>query len=71
MAAAMYKYRKLRGRIVEKYGTIKDFSAVTGISEVSVSKKLNGRSGMSQKDIAKWCKLLDIDNKDIPDYFFA
>ena len=39
-----YEYRKLRGRIVEKYNTMKDFAAVIGLSEVSVSNKINGKA---------------------------
>ena len=67
----MYEYRKLRGRIVEKYGSIRVFAEAVGISEVSVSKKMNGRAGFSQKDIENWCDLLEINREEIPDYFFA
>ena len=36
-----YDYRKLRGRIKEKFGTQAEFSKNIGLSEVSVSNKLN------------------------------
>ena len=36
-----YDYRKLRGRIREKFGTQAEFSRNIGLSEVSVSNKLN------------------------------
>ena len=36
-----YDYRKLRGRIKEKFGTQAEFSKRLGISEVSVSNKLD------------------------------
>lgn len=69
--AIHYEYRKLRGRIVEKYRTIAAFAKVVGISEVAVYNKLNCKTGFSQKDIEKWTALLDIDNSEISEYFFA
>ena len=51
-----YKYRKLIGRIVEVYGTRKEFAKVIGISENSLSLKLNGKTGFSQEDINKWSR---------------
>lgn len=65
------KYAKLRGRIVEKYGTISRFGEVVGLSGVSMSKKLTGITGFSQADIIRWCDLLDIDLSDVGIYFFT
>lgn len=65
------KYAKLRGRIVEKYGTISKFGDVVGLSTVSMSKKLTGLTGFSQADIIRWCELLDIDISDVGSYFFT
>ena len=42
--ACNYDYRKLRGRIKEKFGTQSEFSKKLGLSEVSVSNKLNNMS---------------------------
>lgn len=64
------KYAKLRGKIVEKYGTIEEFRKLLGISAVSVSKKLNGVTGFSQADILKWSDLLGIEIEDVGSYFF-
>lgn len=64
-------YLKLRGRIVELYGTISTFSQVIGLSKNSVSMKLNGKKGFSQKDIIHWCEKLSIKTEDIGSYFFA
>lgn len=64
------RYAKLRGRIVEKFGTIEDFRKQLNISAVSVSKKLNGVTGFSQADILQWSELLDIDISDVGNYFF-
>lgn len=66
-----YTYDKLRGRIIEKYGSQEKFAEVIGISSNSMSKKMNGKIGFSQKDIVKWSELLDIDKAEISSYFFA
>lgn len=65
------EYRKLIGRIVEKYGTRKEFAKVLGISENSMSLKLNGKTGFSREDMLRWGELLDIDVNDFGAYFFA
>lgn len=67
----MYKYAKLRGRIVEKFGTQEKFAEVVGISRVSMSKKMNCATGFSQEDITRWSQLLEIDKTDYGEYFFA
>ena len=67
----MYSYSKLKGRITEKYGTQAALAEALGISIVSVSKKLKGRTGFSQEDIEAWSALLDISKSEYPDYFFA
>ena len=66
-----YEYRKLIGRIVEKYGTRKEFAKVLGISENSMSLKLNGKTGFSREDMVRWGELLDIDVNEFGAYFFA
>lgn len=66
-----YEYRKLIGRIVEKYGTRKEFAKVLGISENSMSLKLNGKTGFSREDMVRWGELLDIDVNEFGAYFFT
>lgn len=66
-----YTYNKLRGRIVEKYGTQEKFAEVLGITKQGLSLKMTGKSGFSQKDILQWCELLDIQQDRIVEYFFA
>ena len=66
-----YKYRKLRGRIVEKYGSQEKFSEVLGLSKNSLSLKLKGKTGFSQADMIKWSQLLDIDISEYGEYFFT
>lgn len=66
-----YEYRKLIGRIIEKYGTRKAFAEILGISENSMSLKLNGKTGFSRDDMIRWGDLLGIDVSEFGDYFFA
>lgn len=66
-----YTYNKLRGRIVEKYGSQEMFAKEIGISQNSLSLKMTGKTGISQKDIALWADLLDIAKEDYVDYFFT
>lgn len=66
-----FEYRKLRGRIVEKYGTFNAFFEKLTITNIQASKKINGRAGFSQKDIVEWCGLLEIDLKDVGHFFYA
>ena len=66
-----YDYRKLNGRIVEKYGTQARFAEAMGLSERSVSLKLNCKVGWKQPEITLACKLLGIKEREISDYFFT
>lgn len=66
-----YEYKKLRGRIVEKYGSIRNFSKDLNISEVSLSKKMNCKTGISQKEMDEWAAKLDIPLSEYGEYFFV
>ena len=66
-----YTYNKLKGRIVEKYGSQEKFAKQIGMSKVSVSKKLNGITGFSQSDIEVWAHKLEITRDKYSEYFFA
>lgn len=67
----MYDYSKLRGRIVEKYGTITAFAGVLGISKTTASLKLKNEIGFSRDDIVEWSELLDIPEEEYTLYFFC
>jgi predicted transcriptional regulator len=67
----MYKYDKLRGRIIEKYGTQARYAEILGISQTAMSSKMNCKTRFDQTDIRKWCELLDINTDDVGEYFFA
>ena len=64
-------YNKLRGRIVDVYGSQGEFAKALDLSAQSVSAKLNGKYQFSTDDIIKWCALLDISRDDIGLYFFV
>ena len=66
-----YNYAKLLGRIVEKVGTQSVFAEKMGLSERTISLKLNGKVGWKQREIAKACEVLEISDSEIPAYFFA
>lgn len=66
-----FKYNKLRGRIVEIYGSQVEFAKKIGQSEQIITAKLAGRSSFTQDNIITWSEALDIDQNDIGNYFFA
>ena len=67
-----YNYRKLIGRIIEKFGTRRAFAKACGFSENTISKKLSGKMAITTDDINDWSSadLLDIDSSEFPEYFF-
>lgn len=66
-----FEYRKLKGRIIEKFETNGKFADFLGVSPVTVSNKLRGVTQFSQDDILSWCKALGIELEDSGSYFFA
>lgn len=64
-------YAKLRGRIVERYGTQADFARVIGISTNAMSNKMTCKAGISQDDMALWAELLEIDRRSYWEFFFT
>ena len=65
-----YDYSKLLGRIKEVCGSQAVFSAFIGLSERTVSLKLNSKKEWKQSEIEKSCTVLKIDRNKIPIYFF-
>lgn len=66
-----YDYRKLKGRIIEIFGTQQSFAKAMDWSERTLSLKMNGLRSWKQTDICKAVKLLELTENDIPLYFFA
>lgn len=66
----MYDYSKLIGRIIEIFGTQGKFAREMGLSERSVSLKLNNKKMFKQSEIQLAICILSLTEDDIPDYFF-
>lgn len=70
MMNTIYDYSKLLGRIKEKYGTRENLIQVITISATSLNLRLNNKLKFNQQDIKELSEALDIQEKEIPDYFF-
>lgn len=65
-----YDFSKLRGRVIEKFGTLGSFSSAMGWSERTNGLKINGNVEWRQSEIIKAGNLLDIEPRDYEKYFF-
>ncbi len=68
-----FDFSKLRGRIIEKFGSIKAFAKAYGLSSVTMSNKLNNKVVISPDDIVRMSspKFLDIQPSEYHLYFFV
>lgn len=66
-----YDYRKLNARIIEIFETQAEYAKAMGLSERSVSLKLNNKVPFKQPEISKTIELLDLKKEDVQRYFFA
>lgn len=66
----MYDTSKLRGRIVEKYGTLSAFQKAVNRSMSFISQYMNGKKQLDQPTMDCWIKALDIPADEINVYFF-
>lgn len=66
-----YDYSKLLGKIKEVFNTNAAFATAMGVSERTMSLKINNERGWKQTEIDKACELLDISRVDIGAYFFT
>lgn len=67
----VYDYRKLRGKIREVFGTQSIFARELGLSEASLSAKLNNVVEWTQEEIEASVHILGIPWKELPEYFFT
>lgn len=63
-------FSKLKGRIIEKFGTQKKFAEALGVSNNLVSLKMQKRCEFSKEDMLRWGELLDIPPEQFYDFFF-
>ena len=66
-----FNYSKLRGRIIEKYGSQSDFAQAFGCSERTLSLKTTGKRPWQQTEILTAIKLLGLSEEDTQAYFFT
>ena len=64
-------YAKLRGRIIEKFGSQSAFANALDWREALLSAKLNNKSEWTFAEVMKACKLLGIPLSDAHQYFFC
>lgn len=62
---------RLKGKIVESFGTQQAFARHMGLSAATVTNKVTGKSQFTHDEIASWCKELGITRDYIGYYFFA
>lgn len=64
-------YAKLRGRIVEKFGSQSAFAVAMGWRDALLSAKLNNKSEWAFQEAMKACDLLGIPLDEAHLYFFC
>lgn len=65
-----YDYNKLRGRIVEKFGSLGKFATAMQWTEKTLSNRMNNKLSWRQNDITQALMLLELDIEDVGIYFF-
>lgn len=64
-------FLKLKGKIVEKGKTLKELAKEMGVSQCTISKKINGKTEFNLKELKILIQILEIDNsKEIEEIFF-
>ena len=71
MQKTKFNYSKLKGRITEKCGTQKAFAELLGITEGTLTSKLQGHTYFTQAEIFRSINILDLESVSITPYFFA
>lgn len=71
MDKSPFDYSKLRGKIKEKCGTQSVFASTIGLSDVSVSNKLNNNVEWGQEEMERAMLVLGILPAEIHSYFFT
>lgn len=64
-------YAKLRGRIIEKFGSQVAFANAIGWREALLSAKMNNKSEWTFAEVMKACELLEIPLNEAHLYFFC
>jgi hypothetical protein len=70
-AVRQFDFSKLRGRIVEKFGTLERFAEAGDHSKGWISNRMNNVVPWDCQEIDEACEMLDINPEEIPAYFFT
>lgn len=71
MKKMSYNYAKLLGKIRESGLTQEQLADAIDKHKSTLSGKLNGKYAFTTEEIDAICRVLDISNGEIGDYFFA
>lgn len=66
-----YETSKLKGKIIEVFGSQGAFAKAVNKSQAFVSGVLNGKSFLEQRDIDLWAEKLGIPEESLVTYFFT
>ena len=66
-----FDYSKLKGRIIEKYGSQEAFAKAMQTSQRTLSQKMTGKIYFRQDEINKAMDLLSIESEEASAYFFT
>lgn len=72
-----FDYSKLKGKIIEVFGSQEAYAEKMNLSNTAISNKLNNKVPFSQPDIYKTLDLLNVKSSDLnfaqclKDYFFT
>lgn len=68
-----FDFSRLIGRIVERFGSRRAFCTAAGMSEASLSSRVNNLSPFKDYEIFRFCgsELLDINDDEVVAYFFT
>lgn len=64
-------YAKLKGKIIEVFGTYYNFANAMGMHKDSLSAKLKNKTPWKREEIELACELLRIPIQDVYIYFFT
>lgn len=64
-------FSKLRGRIIEKFGSQQSLASAMGMPNSTLTTKLKNKSKFNTDDLDKLIVLLEIPKEEIWDYFFT
>ena len=65
----MRKFKRLRYRMLDFEMTQAELARATGISEATLTSRMQGRHPFTLWEVAAICKVLDIPVSDIPEVF--